>query len=184
MRPAINQNPTEFATAAERARELFVTGLRNAHAMERQAEEILERQSETLTDYPDVQRKVRQHLGETREQIQRLEQCLRACGESESVVKDTALAFMGNLSAMSQSMAGDAILKNTFADDGFEHYEIATYKSLLTLCERANVPNTRQPLQTSLREEESIAYWLDEHVPDITLQYLNKAEREGARAGT
>ena len=169
--------------ASETARDLFVTGLRNAHAMEHQAQEILERQSETFTDYPDVQRKVRQHLGETREQIKRLEECLRACGESPSAIKDTAMSFMGNLSAMSQSMAGDAILKNTFADDGFEHYEIAAYKSLLTLCERADVPAARQPLQTSLREEEAMADWLDEHVPDVTLQYLNKAEREGARAG-
>jgi hypothetical protein len=85
--------------ASQRARDLFVIGLRNAHAMERQAEEIVERQAETLEEYPDLQTRVRQHLDD----------CLDALGESESAVKDAAGSFMGNLSALSQSMAGDAI---------------------------------------------------------------------------
>ncbi len=46
-------------------RDIFVTGLRNAHAMETQAREMMERQSERLTDYPDVQAKVKTHLVET-----------------------------------------------------------------------------------------------------------------------
>jgi hypothetical protein len=95
--------------ASQRARDLFVIGLRNAHAMERQAEEIVERQPETLEEYPDLQTRVRQHLGETRQQIKRIDDCLDALGESESAVKDAAGSFMGNLSALSQSMAGDAI---------------------------------------------------------------------------
>jgi hypothetical protein len=47
------------------ARDIFVTGLRDAHAMETQARELMERQSERLTDYPDVQARMKEHLGET-----------------------------------------------------------------------------------------------------------------------
>ena len=167
--------------ASQKARDLFIVGLRNAHAMERQAEEILERQAETLVDFPDMRIKVRQHLDETREQIRRLDQCLDSLGESKSTMKDAAMSFMGNMAAMGHGMAGDAILKNTFADEAFEHYEIAAYKSLLTLCDRAGVTAAAQPLQTSLREEEQMAAWLDQHVGDITLQFLRNAERAEAR---
>jgi ferritin-like metal-binding protein YciE len=40
------------------ARDIVVVGLRNAHAMEVQARELMERQSERLDDYPEVKAKV------------------------------------------------------------------------------------------------------------------------------
>ena len=48
--------------------------------------------------------------------------------------------MLGNLAAMANASAGDEILKNTFANNAFEHYEIAAYKSLIKLCERAGAP--------------------------------------------
>ena len=50
---------------ASKARDIFIDGLRNAHAMETQARELMERQSERLTDYPDVRSRVQTHLRET-----------------------------------------------------------------------------------------------------------------------
>ena len=111
---------------ASSARDIFVVGLRNAHAMEVQARELMERQSERLTDYPEVKQKVTEHLRETEEQLKRLESCLEACGESTSSLKDTALSVAANVTAMAHSMAGDEILKNTFANNAFEHFEIAS----------------------------------------------------------
>jgi ferritin-like metal-binding protein YciE len=161
------------------ARDLFVTGLKNAHAMENQARELLERQSERTGDFPEVQARLRRHLHETNQQLQRLEHCLRECGESESTLKDTVLSALANLTAATHAAAGDEILKNTFANNAFEHYEIAAYKSLLALCERAGV-DAREALQTCLREEEEMAAWIDAHVKDITLQYLAQEERAAA----
>lgn len=40
------------------ARDTFVVGLRNAHAMEVQARELMERQSERLDEYPEVKAKL------------------------------------------------------------------------------------------------------------------------------
>lgn len=165
--------------AAHTARDLYVTGLKNAHAMENQARELLERQSERTGDFPEVQARLRRHLKETHEQLRRLKECLRECGESESTLKDTALSALANLAAMAHAAAADEILKNTFASNAFENYEIAAYKSLLTLCERAGV-NAREALQACLHEEEEMAAWIDAHVKDVTLQYLAKEERAAA----
>src|SRR3979411_1006711 len=119
---------------AQTAREIFVVGLRNAHAMETQARELMESQSERLDEYPEVKAKVTAHLQETNEQLKRLEQCLEALGEGTSTLKDTAQSVMANVLAMTHAVAGDEILKNTFANNAFENFEIAAYKSLIALC--------------------------------------------------
>ena len=165
--------------AKQTARDVLIVGLRNAHAMETQARELMERQSERTTDFPLVQQKLKQHLEETKRQLTRLEDCLRQCGETESSMKDAALSALGNLAAMAHAMAGDEILKNTFANNAFEHYEIAAYKSLLALCEAAGM-DMSAPLKASLREEEEMAAWIDSHVKDVTLQYLAMEQRAAA----
>src|SRR3954452_1582565 len=161
---------------ASTARDLFVTGLRNAHAMETQARELMERQSERLTDYPDVKARVQTHLGETEGQMKRLEQCLSSFGESTSTIKDTAQSLMGNMMAMGHSVAGDEILKNIFANKAFEHYEIGAYKSLLPLCGPAGADSARTPLEQSLKEEEEMAAWVDQNVQKVTMAYLDKEQ--------
>ena len=158
---------------ANEARDTFVVGLRNAHAMEVQARELMERQSERLDEYPEVKAKITAHLQETNEQLRRLEKCLEACGESTSTLKDTAQSVMANMMAMAHSAAGDEILKNTFANNAFENFEIAAYKSLLALCSEAGMPEARAPLETSLKEEQRMAAWIDSNVEKVTMEFLS-----------
>jgi ferritin-like metal-binding protein YciE len=162
------------------ARDLFVVGLRNAHAMEIQARELMERQSERLDDYPEVKSKVSAHLQETNEQLRRLETCLEACGESTSSLKDTTQSLAANMQAMMHAMAGDEILKNTFANEAFENFEIAAYKSLLAMCGAAGVTVAKAPLEESLKEEQRMASWIDSNVEKITMQYLQHQQQQAA----
>ena len=163
-----------------KARDIFIVGLRNAHAMEIQARELMERQSERLDEYPEIKAKVSAHLRETNEQLKRLEQCLESCGESTSSMKDTTQSVAANLQAMAHSMAGDEILKNTFANNAFENFEIAAYKSLLALCNAAGVDSARAPLEQSLKEEERMAQWVDSNVEKVTMEYLKHEQRQAA----
>jgi ferritin-like metal-binding protein YciE len=165
---------------ASTAQEIFITGLRNAHAMETQARELMERQSERLTDYPEVQARMTTHLRETEGQLKRLDQCLSTLGESASAIKDTAQSVMGNMMAMAHSVAGDEILKNTFANNAFENFEIAAYKSLLTLCGPAGADSAKPLLEQSLKEEEAMAAWVDQNVEKVTLAYLDREQRAAA----
>ena len=50
----------------------------------------------------------------------------------------------------------------------FEHYEIAAYKSLLTLAELTGDEPAAAILHQSLREEEAMAHWIDTHIVDTT----------------
>jgi ferritin-like metal-binding protein YciE len=169
----------ETNMTGQTARDLLVAGLREAHAMETQARELMERQSERTGDFPEVQRMLRRHLEETKQQMRRLEDCLSRLGESESNFKDAVMSVAANISAMTQSMASDAIIKNTLANSAFEHYEIAAYKSLLAMCREANV-DLSGPLSASLREEEAMAEWVDSHVEDVTRQYVARKSHAAA----
>jgi ferritin-like metal-binding protein YciE len=165
---------------ANSARDIFVTGLRNAHAMEIQARELMERQSERLTDYPEVRQRVSEHLLETEQHLKRIESCLNACGETTSSLKDTAQSVVANAMAVAHSMAGDEILKNTFANNAFEHFEIAAYKSLLALCGPAGAETSRSLLEMTLREEEQMASWIDANVQKVTMLYVAREQRRAA----
>lgn len=160
----------------QNAREIFITGLRNAHAMETQAREMMERQSGRLDDYPNVKARVQQHLRETETQIQRLDDCLASCGESASTLKDTTQSFMGNMAALAHTVMPDEILKNTFANNAFEHFEIAAYKSLLALADLAGMSSAKPALQASLQEEQAMAAWIDQNIDGVTRSYVRVAQ--------
>lgn len=163
------------------ARDVLIVGLRNAHAVESQAIELLERQASALDDYPEVQARVQDHLGETERQLELLEQALEMLGEDTSAVKDTALSALGNFMAIANTMADDAILKNSFASYSFEHYEIAAYESLIELAEMAEAREIIPLLEETLQEERAMANWLGNSVRQVTRQYVqDRAQKDQA----
>jgi ferritin-like metal-binding protein YciE len=164
------------------ARDVLVVGLRNAHAVESQAIELLERQASALDDYPEIQVRVQEHLGETERQLERLEQALEMLKEDTSAIKDTALSALGNFMALANTMADDAILKNSFASYSFEHYEIAAYESLLELAEMAGAREIMPLLEETLREERAMADWLGNSVRQVTRDYVQRRQRKDRAA--
>lgn len=161
---------------AQDVRDIFITGLRNAHAMETQAREMMERQSERLDEYPDVKARVTEHLRETETQLKRLDECLASVGESASTFKDTTQSLMGNMAALAHTVMPDEILKNTFANNAFEHFEIAAYKSLLSLADLAGMSAAKPLLQASLKEEEAMAAWIDQNIDNVTRSYVRVSQ--------
>lgn len=158
--------------APDATRHVFVVGLRNAHAVEHQALGLLDRQIDHVANYPEVGDMLRRHRAETEAQIQRLDQILESFGDSASVVKDTALGFMGNMAALAHVFTPDEILKNSFANHAFENFEAAAYRSLLTLTEMGGFRDAEGLLQQSLDEEVRMAKWVWESLPDITRKYV------------
>ena len=73
---------------ADNARDIYIVGLRNQHAVENQAVELLERQVGRLENYPEMRERLRRHIDESKEQARRLEEILSGLGTSESTLKD------------------------------------------------------------------------------------------------
>jgi ferritin-like metal-binding protein YciE len=154
-------------------RESFVTGLRNAHAMENQALSIMKPQLTRIESYPDVAEKLQQHITETENQITRLEEILEGMNEDHSTLKDMALSFTGTMAAMGHAVAGDEIMKNSFANFAFENFEIAAYKSLITVAEVGGFNAGVLSLRANLAEEKAMADWLYASIGAVTTKFLN-----------
>ena len=169
-----------MAIHTDTLRELFITGLKNAHAVEKQALSIMTPQIARIEHYPEVADRLRLHVDETNGQIARLDEILAAFDTSASALKDTALSMTGGMAAITHSVAGDEIVKNSFANYAFEHFEIAAYKSLLTMAEDGGFGSATSLLQQSLREEQDMAAWIDEALPMVTLRYASLYAEGGA----
>lgn len=169
-----------MATQQDTLRDLFITGLVNAHAVEKQALSIMTPQVSRIENYPEVADRLRAHIEETNGQIARLDEILATFGTSGSGLKDTALSMSGGMAAIAHSVAGDEIVKNSFANYAFEHFEIAAYKSLLVMAEDGGFTQVAPLLQQSLGEEQAMAQWIDESLPLVTRRYATLYAEAGA----
>lgn len=163
-------------------RELFITGLVNAHAVEKQALSIMTPQVARIEHYPAVADRLRLHIEETNGQIARLDEILAGFDTSSSTLKDIGLSMSGSMAAITHSVAGDEIVKNSFANYAFEHFEIAAYKSLLVLAEDGGFATAAPLLKQSLGEEQAMAQWIDDALPDITRRYATLYAEGGSSA--
>jgi ferritin-like metal-binding protein YciE len=166
---------------SDAAIETYISGLKNAHALEKQATQLIERQLERIENYPEVAQVLRTHLKETEAQIVRLDEILHSFGEDRSLLKDMATSISGNLAAIAHSVMPDEILKNHFANHAFENFEIASYVSLITMAEATGHQGHVSSLQLTLQEERKTAQILHDMTPDVTRKYM-RLYAEGRKA--
>jgi len=159
-----------------RSKDLYVTGLKNAHAMESQALAIMRPQVGRIENYPEVKVQLEKHIRETEGQLQRLETLLADCGTDKSTLKDAALSIVGTMAALGHTPAPDEILKNSFANFAFENYEIAAYRSLIALAEAAGQSPAISALRQNLNEEEAMAGWIEQNLATLTSKYASLRE--------
>ena len=176
------ENEDIMADKTDFARTTFITGLRNQHAVENQAVELLQRQVERLQSYPEMEARMRQHITESQEQARRIEELLGTMETSHSSFKDAVMSLGGNMAAIMHTVAGDEVVKNTIANFAFEHYEIASYKSLLTLADAVGHSGANSALKQSLQEEISMAEFIDQHIAPTTLRFV-ELSASGQKAG-
>jgi ferritin-like metal-binding protein YciE len=156
--------------------------LRDAHAMEEQADKMLNAQAERLEHYPELRARIVQHIEETRGQRQILDGILTRRGISNSVVKDIGAKLM----AFGQSVGGmtvsDEVVKGAMAGYVFENLEIASYTSLIAAAKAAGDTATAASCEQILVQEKAMAAWLLEHLPQITQAFLVRSATPGAEA--
>lgn len=156
--------------------------LRDAHAMEEQAESILMGQIERLKSYPTLRAKLQEHLEETRQQAKQVQKCLDLVGSDNSAMKDLAAkatAFAQNFSGL---FAGDEVMKGALASYTFEHMEIASYTIIITAAQAAGAAEVKRICEGILREEQAMADWLADYLPTLAQSFLTRDETEGVRA--
>ena len=164
------------------SREWLVQWLRDAHAMEEQAETMLSGQLSRLDSYPELSERIRSHLEETKEQARRLKTCLDGLGEGSSMLKDAGGKLTATAQSISGVFAGDEVMKGSLASYTFEHMEIASYTILIAAANAAGEAEIARVCEQNLREEETMAEWLKSNLPQVTEQFLARADADSDSA--
>ena len=156
--------------------------LRDAHAMEKQAETMLEQMAKRLEHYPQLQLRSEQHIEETRQQQTLLEGILDRHGIAHSSVKDV----MGKMAAMGQAFGGmftdDEVIKGAIAGYVFENAEVGSYTSLISAAKRVGDTESVPVLKQICEQELAMSDWLISHLPELTEQFMTLSEDPDSKA--
>lgn len=161
-------------------RELFEIELRYAYDCERK---LVEKGLPTMIENagsPELRNALNRHLGETRAHVARLERIFGALGvdpdtKSNDIFDKMASAVKDSISNIEDSPLRDAAL--IVNGNLVEHYEIATYGSLLEFARSLGLHNAVPLLQETLEEEKKA----DAKLTQIAETLMNpKAARQTA----
>ena len=141
--------------ATEPAQQL-VKHLTDAHALEQQAITLLEQGSSIAGD-EEIARIYRAHLIQTREHERYVAERLEALGESPGKLKDVAMKAVAFGIGAAAGALPDTPLKLAATAFAFENLEVATYRILRDLAERARDGESLALAERTLEQEEAAA---------------------------
>jgi ferritin-like metal-binding protein YciE len=163
-------------------RETLIGWLNDAYAMEKGLVQVLENHADDVKDRPEMYRKIAQHLEQTRMHAERVRECVERLGGSVSTVKTAMGAVSGFFQGRSTGASPDELVKNALSDYAAEHFEIASYKALITAARLLGENQVVQVCETILRDEQDMANWLEQNLPNVVQEYLNVQTAVGAGA--
>jgi hypothetical protein len=80
---------------ASKTEEMLIDWLRDAHAMEKHAEQVLSTTASRIENYPELKTQLERHAQQTRRQADLIRECLDRHDGGASTMKDTAGRVMG-----------------------------------------------------------------------------------------
>jgi ferritin-like metal-binding protein YciE len=158
---------------------LFIDSLKDIYWAEKALTKALPKMQKAATT-AELQTAIEEHLGQTMEQVTRLEQAFDLMEEKAQAKKCDA---MEGLIKEGQSIIEETEDGSLTRDVGIimaaqkvEHYEIATYGSLVSLAKTLGRDDVAEILATTLEEEKET----DEGLTEIAENKINfEAEQEG-----
>ena len=160
---------------------LLVDELRDVYHAERQLVKALPKLAKAASS-PDLRAALESHLAETEEQVSRVEQAFELLDETPRT--KTCEGMLGIVEEGTEMLKEQE--KGAALDAGIiaaaqksEHYEIATYGTLMAWAKALGHQNVADLLSTSLEEEKAA----DEKLSELAEAGLNEAASAGAESG-
>jgi ferritin-like metal-binding protein YciE len=156
----------------ESLKDLYMEQLRDLYSAETQLVDALPKMAEAASS-PDLKNGFREHLIQTRQHVDRLEQIFKQLGESP---KGETCEGMKGLIKEGESMIkmkGEPEVRDAgliAAAQRVEHYEIAGYGTVRTYAELLGDENAMRLLERTLQEEEET----DEKLTEIAESHINQ----------
>src|SRR5690606_8670176 len=156
--------------------------LRDAHAMEQQAEQMLSMFANRLENYPELKSRIEDHSRVAVNHQKLLQGCLERAGESPSAIKDIGAKVMGFGQSISGVMVSDEVVKGMMATYVFTQMEIVSYNILAAAAVHSGDAHLLAGCNQILAEEVAMSEWLQNHIPQITSQYISRMAQNSDRA--
>ncbi|NJO55149.1 MAG: DUF892 family protein [Rhodospirillales bacterium] len=82
---------------------------------------------------------------------------------------------------MTHAALRDEVIKDSLTGYAFEHFEIASYKALITMANTLGEGRIAETLAQSLAEEQEMARWLDANMEGVVIRFMSHHGASGAR---
>ncbi len=164
--------------AIKTLQEKFMHGLADIYDAEHQ---FLEAQQEMLpqANAQTVKTLLEQHITQTEQQIEVLEQVFKVLGEEPEREKCAGAAGIvsENEKTLGEVSGTPALVDLAIAGGSakVEHYEIASYHMLITGAEQMGQTEIAQLLQQNLQQEEQTAQKIEQSSPELFQQAMSRA---------
>ena len=135
--------------------DLFIHELKEVYDAEHQLVEALPGLAKAATD-PELKSALESHFAETREQVIRLEDVFANCGEAPEREECHGMKALLKEGAKQHDASDDPTVRDAAliaAARKVEHYEIASYGSLIAWAHFTGFDTAREPLELSIEEE-------------------------------
>jgi ferritin-like metal-binding protein YciE len=153
--------------------EIYMAWLNDAYGMENALVQVLQNHAKDAQDHPQMHAKIQEHLDKTRQHAELIKGCIERRGGSTSAVKTGMANLVGVMQGLSTGMAEDELVKNGIADYAAENFEIASYQALITAHDLGD-EQTGQVCQQILADEQDMANWLAQHLPEAVEEIIRK----------
>ena len=154
--------------------DVYLTGLRNQHAVETQAIGTVKNELSRMEPYPELHAKMQQEMERSTTQAARLDDLLAKHGTKASLAKEAVTGTVATVAGFVHAGASDEVLKNVLAAVGYKAYEIGSYKVLLTLADAAGAVEDKAVLEQSMKEEQEMGDWLGSNLPSFVHAFLKQ----------
>ena len=158
---------------------LFIDSLKDIYWAEKQLTKTLPKMKKAATT-DELKSAIEEHLAQTEGHVKRLEQVFDMCGKKVQAKKCDAMEGL--------IKEGDSIVEETqegsmtrdagiiMAAQKVEHYEIATYGSLVQIAKTLGMNNAAEVLHLTLDEEKQA----DEKLTEVAEWHVNQAAEKEA----
>jgi ferritin-like metal-binding protein YciE len=155
-------------------KENLIAWFNDAYAMEQSLVENLEQKAKDAEDAGESEAKIRigQHAEQTKKHAKMVASCIEKLGGNLSRSKEVVGKMSGYFRGAAKSMYDDVMVKNVLEGYAAEHFEIASYTSLISAATLLGQNEIADICSEILEEEEEMAEWLEEQIPVVTTEYL------------
>ena len=146
--------------------------LRDAHAMEQQAEKLFVGQSERLRDYPELSLKLKEEVTFINANQALLSGLIKVLGTSTSVIKDSFAKFMAFEQNMSGMLVTDEPVKGILALHTFTQMAVGSYKILVAAADAIAEEDIKKTCETLLFSSERRAARIEKELDRVSRAFV------------